>query len=107
MFESKPERKQQSAEIPDPPKNCGTNGCGKKWHLLGVRVITKTGDVRTGAFSEFGERKRGAYTLRPEFMFDCWLAICVDCMYERLERNNQQQLKVDKSQFVSKSAESA
>jgi hypothetical protein len=106
LFEKKPERKPPPAAIPDPPKNCGTNGCGKKWHQLGVRVITKTGDVRTGAFSDFGERKGGAYVLRPEFMFDCWLAICVDCMYERLERKNQQQLKVDKSQYSSKSAES-
>lgn len=93
--------------IPAPPKNCSSNGCGKRWHQLGVKVIDKSGDVRTGAFSEFGERKGETYLLRAPFVFVSWAAICVDCMYERLERNNKQQLKVDKSQFASKSAESA
>lgn len=107
MSEKAKDDKPKMTAIPNPPPNCGTWGCGKQWHQLAVKVRNRAGAELTNSFSQFGLMKNSVYLLRPEFEFVCWLAICVDCMYERLERNNKQQLKINAAKYTSKSVESA
>lgn len=72
------------AGIIAPPKHCV---CGKPATLIMIEVYNQDGDVRRGAFSEFGTvrgRTKKRRILRPSYRFKRWLPECQECIECRL-----------------------